>query len=73
MPSSPKSPKKKSNSKKHIKLQKGGVYATDPTPSSQLATSVRSFRLIKPNQPYVLEGAPQFPPNFMTDNSCTIL
>lgn len=72
MPSSPNN-KRKNNSKKHLKTQKGGAYATDPTPSGQLASTMRSFRLVKPNQPYVLEGAPQFPPNFMTDNSCTIL
>lgn len=75
MPSSPKrnsSTKKNSKSKPKV-TQKGGAYSTEPTASGQLAQSVRSFKFIKPNQPYPLEGAPQFPPNFMTNTDCTIL
>jgi len=50
-----------------LKNQKGGVYSTDPTPA------VRSFRFVKQDQPYPLEGAPAFPPDFLKDDSCTLL
>jgi hypothetical protein len=53
--------------KKTNGIQKGGVYATEPTPA------IRNFRFTKANQQYPLEGAPEFPPGFLRDDSCAIL
>ena len=56
-------------------IQSGGssTYSYTTATSSPNAPQIRSFTLTSPTQPYPLEGAPMFPPTFMTDGSCSVL
>ena len=68
--------KKNGNGNTRKRTQKGGfapVYQYSTATASPGMPQVRSFTLTSPTQPYPLEGAPMFPPSFMTDGSCNIL
>jgi hypothetical protein len=45
------------------------------TPSAPIIKdTIRSFRFVKQNEPYILNGAPEFPPSFLQEaQSCAIL
>lgn len=68
--------KGKARAKKQAqKVQRGGLLPI-PTPQSNdlvNLSQVRSLQLVQPNKPYPMEGAPAFPPDFLTDDSCVIL
>jgi hypothetical protein len=57
--------------------QHGGSPAATPSSSPAAivgaSSSLRTIKFVDHNRPYPLEGAPAFPPGFLTDGSCAIL
>lgn len=66
--------RQKGRKTKNRKNKQRGGFTPTPTPTHGISdNTIRTVKLVHPNQPYPLEGMPQFPPDFMTDGSCSIM